>query len=79
MMQVDVLPNHMLFDSHMTNIGEFTCVFYCLWKSFQAYLLSFSYIYQARIQARIMLLNQIVQARLGSISGNNLRQFNITF
>ena len=63
----------------MISIGEFTCVFYCLLKSFQAYLLSFSNIFQARIQARIMFLNQIVQARLDSILGNNLRQFNITF
>ena len=67
------------FDSHTISVGEFTCVFYCLLMSFQAYLLSFSNIFQARIQAHIMFLNQIVQARLGSILGSNLRQFNTTF
>lgn len=54
------------FDSHVTSIGEFTRVFYCPLQSFQAYLLSFSNMLRARIQAPIMFLNQIVQARLAN-------------
>ena len=57
----------------MTSISEFICMLYCLLKPFQAYLLSFSNMFQARIQgriqARIMFLKQIVQARLDPILG----------
>ena len=44
---------------------------HCLLKSFQACLLSFSNVSQARIQARTMFLKQVAQAHLDPILGNN--------
>ena len=46
-------------------LGEFTCMFDYLSKSFHARLFSFLNVSEARIWARITFLKQIVQARLG--------------
>ena len=49
-----------IFNSNMKRRGEFTYMLYCHSSPFQAYLLSFSNV----CQARNTFLKQIIQARL---------------